>query len=172
MQLFPEPFRPEHRRTFKAYDGLNNLLNLAYRILSWKVHLSLIRSKLEPYLGFLHSVQWGTPSLVCDFQELYRYLVDDFVIDFCKGVKAKDFILKQETYAGNKFGKRQYINETKNKEFLDRLSRYFETKVTIPRIRRGAHQEIETLISEETFLFAKYLRGEKPTWTPRIVDLS
>jgi hypothetical protein len=87
-------------------------------------------------------------------------------------VKAKDFILKQETYAGNKFGKRQYINETKNKEFLDRLSRYFETKVTIPRIRRGAHQEIETLISEETFLFAKYLRGEKPTWTPRIVDLS
>jgi CRISPR-associated protein Cas1 len=70
MQLFAEPFRPEHRRTFKAYDGLNNLLNLAYRILFWKVHMALIKAKLEPYLGFLHSVQWGTPSLVCDFQEL------------------------------------------------------------------------------------------------------
>jgi CRISPR-associated protein Cas1 len=172
MQLFPAPFRPEHRRTFKAYDGLNNLLNLAYRILSWKVHMSLIRSKLEPYLGFLHSVQWGTPSLVCDFQELYRYLVDDFVVDFCKGVNAKDFTLKHETYAGNKFGKRQYINETKNREFLNRLSLYFETKVDLPRIRRGEHQEIETLINEEAFLFAKYLRDEKPTWQPRVVKLS
>jgi len=110
--------------------------------------------------------------LVCDFQELYRYLVDDFVIGFCKGVKAKDFILKNEVYAGNKFGKRQYINGTKNREFLNRLSRYFETRVTIPRIRRGEHQEIETLIGEEAFLFAKYLRDEKPTWHPRIVTLS
>jgi hypothetical protein len=92
------------------------------------------------------------------------------VIDFCKGVKEKDFILKHETYAGNKFGKRQYINETKNREFLDGLGRYFETKVTIPRIRRGQHQEIETLINEEAFLFAKYLRDEKPSWRPRIVE--
>ena len=125
MPLFPEPFRPEHRRTYKAYDGLNNLFNLGYRVLSWKVHLSLMRSKLEPYLGFLHSVQWGTPSLVCDFQELYRYLVDDFVIDFCKSVTVKDFILKKEVYARNKFGKRQYINKPKKREFLDSLGRHF-----------------------------------------------
>ena len=172
LRLFKESFRPEHRRTFKACDGLNNLLNLAYRILSWKVHISLIRSKLEPFLGFLHSVQWGTSSLVCDFQELYRYLVDDFVIDYCKSVNAKDFVLKTETYSGDKFGKRQYLTETGNKDFLNRLNRYFETKVTIPRIRLGARQEIETLIGEEAFLFAKYLRDEKPTWHPRIVELS
>lgn len=82
MEQFPEPFRPEHRRTFKAYEALNNVFNLAYRILSWKVHIALLKAKLEPYLGYLHSLQWGTPSLVCDFQELYRYLVDDFVIEY------------------------------------------------------------------------------------------
>jgi len=38
----------------------------------WKVHRVIIRAKLEPYLGFLHSVQYGKPSLVCDLQELYR----------------------------------------------------------------------------------------------------
>ena len=54
-------------------------------------------------------------------------------------MKAKDFVLKKVIYAGNKFGKRQYINETKNREFLNRLSRYFENKVTVPRMRRGAH---------------------------------
>jgi hypothetical protein len=44
--------------------------------------------------------------------------------------------------------------------------------MTIPRIRRGESQEIETLIGEEAFLFAKYLRDEKPAWIPRIVALS
>ncbi|MBQ04650.1 hypothetical protein CL673_08125 [Candidatus Bathyarchaeota archaeon] len=25
--------------------------------------------------------------MVCDLQELYRYLVDDFVVGFCQGLK-------------------------------------------------------------------------------------
>jgi hypothetical protein len=54
------------------------------------------------------------------------------------------------------------------KELLDKLDAYFKSKIEIPRIRRGESQEIETLISEEALLFAKYLRGEKKKWIPRI----
>ena len=36
-----------------------NTFNLAYEVLSWKVHRALIKAKLEPYLGFLYSVQFG-----------------------------------------------------------------------------------------------------------------
>jgi hypothetical protein len=86
-------------------------------------------------------------------------------------VDTRDFILKNEDYANRK-GKRQYLSETKNKDFVNRLTRYFEIRITIPRIRRGEHQEIETLINEEAFLFAKYLRDEKLTWIPRIAELS
>ena len=57
------------------------------------------------------------------------------------------------------------------REFLKRLNAFFMTKVDIPRIMRGENQEIETLINEEALLFAKYLRGEKPHWIPRIVEL-
>jgi len=32
-------------------------------------------------------------------------------------------------------------------------------------------QEVETLIAEEALLFAKYLRGEKTHWEPRIAEL-
>ena len=84
FQLFDNEIRPDSRSTFRAYDGLNNTLNLAYEILRYKVQIALVRAKLEPYLGFLHSLQFGKPSLVCDFQELYRYLVDDFIIGYCK----------------------------------------------------------------------------------------
>jgi len=40
--------------------------------------------------------------------------------------------------------------------------------VEIPRIRVGERQTIETLVSEEALLFAKYLRNEKKDWLPRI----
>jgi len=40
-----------------------------------------------------------------------------------------------------------------------------------PRIRIGKRQAIETLISEEALLLAKFLRGERKDWTPRIAVL-
>jgi CRISPR/Cas system-associated endonuclease Cas1 len=44
----------------------------------------MIRAKLEPYLGFILSMQYGKPSLVCAFQELYRYLIDGFITSIAK----------------------------------------------------------------------------------------
>ncbi|MGA3192322.1 MAG: hypothetical protein ABSD73_07395 [Candidatus Bathyarchaeia archaeon] len=43
--------------------------------------------------------------------------------------------------------------------------------VQIPRMRHGSKQTIETLINEEAYLFAKFLRCERETWVPRIVSL-
>jgi CRISPR-associated protein Cas1 len=166
--LFPKRFRPEGRKTFKAYDGLNNIFNLAYQFLAWKVHIALLRAKLEPYLGFLHSLQFGKPSLVCDFQELYRYLIDNFIIQHCQSLKNKDFIMKWQNFSSKQKGKRQYLNNTQTRELMKSLYRYFQMKVEVPRIRRGKRQELETLISEEAFLFAKYLRDEIETWIPRL----
>jgi len=166
--LLPEKLRPEGRRKFKAYDGLNNIFNLAYEMLRWKVHRAVIRAKLEPYLGFLHSVQYGKPSLVCDLQELYRYLVDDFVIQFCQGLRKKDFTVKNESVSRKKKGKRVYLNDADTRHMMKELQEYFESKIEIPLIRHGKRQRIETLINEEALLLATYLRGERKTWVPRV----
>ena len=168
FQLLPEPIRPETRKKFKAYDGTNNIFNLAYEILSWKVHRALIKAKLEPYLGFLHSVQFGKPSLVCDFQELYRYLIDDFLIQYCRKLGRKDFTTKTESISRKRKGKREYLNNIQTRDIMKQLNQYFECEVEIPRIRVGLRQTIETLISEEALLLAKYLRDERDNWTPRM----
>jgi len=44
----------------------------------------------------------------------------------------------------------------------------FEGRVEVPRIRYGSSQALETLINEEALLLAKYLRGERKTWIPRV----
>jgi CRISPR-associated protein Cas1 len=171
LQFIPEKIRPEGRKTFKAYDAVNNLFNLAYELLAWKVHRALINAKLEPYLGFLHSEQFGKPSLVCDFQELYRYLIDDFVMQYCKRLSKRNFTFKTEKASRQKKGKREYLNDVETKDFTRKLNAYFETTVEIPRIKVGQRQTLETLISEEALLFAKYLRNEKKEWIPRLPTL-
>jgi CRISPR-associated protein Cas1 len=105
FQLLPKLIRIENRRTFKAYDGVNNTFNLAYTILKYRVYQAIVKAHLEPYLGFLHSEQFGKPSLVCDFQELYRYLIDDFLIGYCQKLGRRDFMMKSEYRSKNRRGK-------------------------------------------------------------------
>lgn len=166
FDLLPEPIRPEHRKGFKAYDGTNNIFNLAYEMLSWKVHRALIKAKLEPYLGFLHSVQQGKPSLVCDFMELYRYLIDDFLTEYCRKLQKKDFIVKSENLGRKKKGEREYLDDHQTKVMMKQLSVFFKLKIEIPRIRVGERQTVETLVNEEAILLAKFLRDEIKMWNP------
>jgi len=169
FRLLPEELRPERRKKFKAYDGINNIFNLAYTMLKWRVHRAILGAKLEPYLGFIHSEQHGKPSLVCDFMELYRYIVDDFVIEFCQGLKPKDFVMKDERTTRKRWSKREYLNGSKTRELERGLDELFEDMVDVPRIKHGQRQTLGTLINEEALLLAKYLRGERDFWIPRVV---
>jgi CRISPR/Cas system-associated endonuclease Cas1 len=84
----------------------------------------------------------GKPSLICDFMELYRYLIDDFLIQYRRRLKASDFVLKMESLSNRKKGKRQYLNDVSTRNLLGSLDGYFSMKVRIPRIRHGKSQEI------------------------------
>jgi hypothetical protein len=52
------------------------------------------------------------------------------------------------------------------------LDKLFYSYVDVPRIRQGKRQTIDTLISEEALLLAKYLRNERREWIIRIVKLT
>lgn len=170
FRLFPKEVRPRRRSGFKAYDGINNTFNLAYMLLFWKCYRALVKAHLEPYLGFLHNLQYGRPSLVCDFVELYRHLVDNFLIEYCKNLKPRDFQAKTETmgFKGKKKGKRIYLKKSLTDDLTNKLQDYFRRTVRIPRIKVGKKQELETLIDEEALCLGKYLRDERKSWIPRI----
>lgn len=168
FSLFPDWLRVEHRRTHGTFDGLNNLFNFGYSILFWKCYNAVLKAKLEPYLGFLHSEQWGKPSLVCDLQELYRYLIDDCVIRFGEQLRKRDF---RRVYFGKPKYPRLFLKNERQKEFENLLHGCFNAKVEVARIRHGKRQTVETLINEETLLLAEFLRAEIKQWSPRVVSL-
>jgi len=125
FMLFAKTVRVKNRVTFKAYDGVNNTFNLAYAVLKWKVQRAIMQAKLEPYLGFLHAEKFGKPSLVCDFMELYRYLVDDFLIRYSQSLKKSDFVMQREDFSKNKIGQREYLNDSKTTDLTRKLYDFF-----------------------------------------------
>ena len=172
FSLFPENIRPEKRIGYKAYDGLNNVFNFGYYVLRCRIHKAILKAKLEPYLGFLHSTQFGKPSLVCDLQDLYRYLIDDFLIERRKKFHKKDFVVVTDFMMRLKMGKRIHLCDYEADSLAEGLNSLFEREVGIPRIRHGKKQTLGTLISEEALLLAKYLRKERKDWCPRLTTLT
>jgi CRISP-associated protein Cas1 len=171
FKLFPESIKPENRETYKAYDGVNNLFNFGYYILKCRIHKALLKARLEPFLGFLHSIQHGKPSLVCDFQELYRYLIDDFLIERGRKLRKKDFVLVTDFMMHLKMGKKIHLKEYETDSLAEDLNAFFDRMINVARIKVGNRQTIDTLINEEALLLAKCLRNERNNWMPRIPAL-
>lgn len=93
------------------------------------------------------------------------------MIEFCQGLKKKDFVAKNENVSRKRKGKREYLNDTETNQMMKEPEKYFESNIEIPRIRHGKQQKLETLINEEAILLGKYLRDEITKWTPSVVSM-
>ncbi len=67
--------------------------------------------------------------------------------------------------------KRKYVNDKKTRDLMKHLVTFCELEVQVPRMKIVKRQTVETLISEESLLFAKYLRNDRKTWKPGITVL-
>ncbi len=68
-------------------------------------------------------MQFSKPSLVCDFQELYRYLIDDFIIKHFMTLRKSDLVLKEEDCSPSRKEKREYLKKQKNSDFIKKLNK-------------------------------------------------
>jgi hypothetical protein len=69
--------------------------------------------------------------------------------------------MKSEDHSRNKVGQREYLNDYETSDLTRKLYDYFESMVQVERMRNGKRRTVETLINEETLLFAQFLRSEK-----------
>jgi CRISPR-associated protein Cas1 len=155
FQLFPKWLRVKNRIKRNATDPLNNLLNISFEVLMWKVMKAVIKSKLEPYLGFLHSVSYGKPSLVCDLIEPFRPYIMLFLLNYCKTLEPKDF---KRTFFKDQLPRYFLTHETTWKLVQALNKNLFEAYIPMQRNREhGFRMQFETLIDEYASLTAKTL---------------
>jgi hypothetical protein len=98
-------------------------------------------------------------------------LIDDFLIERCQKLRKKDFVLVSDFMMHLKMGKKIHLKEYETDSLAEDLNAFFERMVDVERIKVGKRQTIDTLISEEALLFAKFLRLERNTWVPRLVGV-
>ncbi len=55
---------------------------------------------------------------VYDFIERYRYLIDDFSIDYCRNLRTKDFTVKTENITIKRKRKREYLNNNYTRKLM------------------------------------------------------
>lgn len=104
-------------------DPVNSLLSFAYGLLRSQVTAAVHIAGLDPYIGYLHEVHHGQPSLVLDLMEEFRPLVaDNLVLSVInkKQIQPQDFTESLGAYSlGNDARKSflQAFDQKLNDEF-------------------------------------------------------
>ena len=160
--LFPKDLQTDVRESYGATGALNNIFNLSYDVLRWEVYKSILTSHLDPYLGYLHSIEHSKPSLVCDVQEPYRAWIDSFLIEYCQTLREKEFHMK---FDGRK--PRIFLSHSASSRLIAKLNKYLNRKVKKQRTHKyGDSSRLKTIILEDTEQLARYIRDDLSSWEP------
>jgi len=92
-------FHFEKRTRRPPRDPVNVLLSFGYTLLANTVQTFVDLSGLDPYLGSLHSPDYGRPSLVLDLMEEFRPILVDTVMLRAvntKTITMKDFFVPED----------------------------------------------------------------------------
>ncbi len=136
-------------------DPVNVLLSLGYTLLANVVQTQVYVAGLDPYLGCLHSVDYGRPSLVLDLMEEFRpVLVDAVVLNLINRriIRPTDFFRPDEQeppafdFAATEESKEGYpilLAHTGLRKFLTPLEARLNLKTLyLPKLQRLTYRQI------------------------------
>ncbi|MBC3888188.1 type I-C CRISPR-associated endonuclease Cas1 [Acetobacterium paludosum] len=140
-------------------DFLNCMLSYLYTILSFEVRSALETVGLDPYVGFMHTLRPGRPSLALDLmEELRAYMVDRVVLTMInlKHITKKDFQKKE--------GGGVLMTDDGRKKILKCWQDRKKEIIMHPYIKEKI--EIGLIPYVQAQLLGKYLREELPEYCP------
>lgn len=92
--IIPDRYSFSGRSRQPARDAFNAFLNYGYGILYSKTERACILSGLDPYIGFLHTDNYGKKSFVYDIIEIFRIHVDEVVIRLFSKRMVRDSMIR------------------------------------------------------------------------------
>jgi CRISPR-associated protein Cas1 len=103
--LLQPPWRFEGRVRRPPTDPVNVLLSFGYTVLLQNILGAVLTAGLDPYVGFLHRLEYNRPSLALDLMEEFRPLIVDSVVLRC----LNNDIIKQEHFRPGEEGERPIV---------------------------------------------------------------
>ena len=148
-ELMPKEFKFEKRSMHPAQDEFNVMLNYAFGILYSKVEKACIIAGLDPYIGIIHTDNYGKKSLVFDIIEGYRHLASRTVFSLFTQKKVQKYFFKREgegvTLVGD--GKKVLAESFYNR--LEKKVRYNNRNISsLDKLQFECHELANRLISK------------------------
>jgi CRISPR-associated endonuclease Cas1 len=119
--------------------------------LKGEVYKAVLENHLDPYLGYLHSIQFSKPSMVCDLQEPFRAVIEEFLLEYHTRLDKSCFI---------KHGNRVFLKQNEKFDMINKVLKKLEEKIPYNRRNYSKTTKIKIVIREETIKVAQYIRGE------------
>lgn len=142
-------------------DPINALLSYAYTLLMHQVNGAVNIVGLDPFVGFLHSSQYGKPALALDIMEEFRPIVADSVVLTLINndmIKRADFVEELGAFR---------LTDAARRSFLVKWEERLSTEVQHPVFKYKA--TYRRCLELQVRLVAKWLTGEIPEYVPFIV---
>jgi CRISPR-associated protein Cas1 len=131
----------EGRQKRPAYDFFNALLNYLYGMLYTSVHLALLKSGLDPYLGILHADQYGDrPTLVFDAIEPWRPWADEVALQL-----VLDSQITDASFEPDPDERGWWLSPSGKSAVIDAMLAYLDTPELYENrnLRRSVHIDLE-----------------------------
>lgn len=163
------PFNERSRRPPR--DPVNVLLSFGYTLLANTVQTAVDVVGFDPFMGCLHSVEYGRPSLVLDLMEEFRpVLIDSLILRIInrRTITSRDFFKQDEVEPPppgvelESPGKEDYpilLSHVGLKKFITQYEARLREKIFhLPTERRLEFREV---VTEQARLLARHVRGEE-----------
>jgi CRISPR-associated protein Cas1 len=156
----PELFNGRTRRPPR--DPVNALLSYGYTILLNQILSAICTVGLDPYIGYLHTSQYGKPALALDLMEEFRPLIVDSVV-----ISIFNNSVLQRKHFQEELGGAYRLNDYGRRTFLTRLEARFDETITHPTFNYKA--TYRRSLELQARLLAKTMINEIPFYPPFIV---
>lgn len=156
-------------------DPVNALLSFIYTLLTNEVLSAIKICGLDPYLGSLHEISYGRPSLACDLVEEYRcHLGDRFVLGLLNRnmLSPEDFLRREVKQPPEAAADEKELQKSRPVEMRPEVARSFIKAYEAMMARRFFYRpkdcriSYRQLIREQARRFSEYLetpdRGYQP----------
>jgi len=156
-------------------DPVNALLSFVYTLLTQEVLTQIKTAGLDPYLGALHAVDYGRPSLACDLVEEWRsFLGDRLVLTLInrQAITPDDFVYRYRTHTSAvdetdlKAKRPVEMKPTTLKALIKSYEMWMATRIKWPGT--GENTDYRGLIRRQVRKFDEYLAGKSEMYEPFI----
>lgn len=162
--LFSFPGRKRRPPT----DPVNAMLSFVYTLLTNEVLGAIKAAGLDPYLGSLHEVAPGRPSLACDLVEEWRVLGDRLVLSLInrRYVTPEDFVVRSRSLPE---GEPDRVRSVEMKPAaLQALIASYERQMQarVKTEATGDERQFRWIIHEQVRRFARFLEEPEAAYEP------